>query len=417
MPPDPVQREIIENLTNILPVNYTITPEEWNNTIVPYIQNDLLVVSQEYSISDTVSGTKGKWSTIYGNVIMIDSGYILRVFSRNLINNMRRLSSVVVGSDLLFSNIENFTSQIEDANVNEYAMTSNIVFNDRHKFYTKNANRRSKDSLEIGRKIVNTVGIDKGAYLTLPLYQILEEYSITQIMVEVLFVAIVLLLLFLSIILIYSLMLTDVDERTFEFGMLRALGLKRMLIVALVLIQAFIFIIPGVIIALAIAYLLNLILYIVIFNYVNLFIDFDLPWEAIVLGVCIGTFLPILANSLPIQRALSKGLRDALNLYHHTISDIYINIIKLENMGTSLTQALIGLALAVCGVMAYYLIPYSFVFGNMRLFFYVLTFILLMMVFGIFYLLLFRFNHHNANYLPLSRKRNRLCFDFHILLR
>eukprot|EP00826_Nyctotherus_ovalis_P039027 TRINITY_DN3712_c0_g1_i4.p1 TRINITY_DN3712_c0_g1~~TRINITY_DN3712_c0_g1_i4.p1 ORF type:complete len:585 (-),score=86.99 TRINITY_DN3712_c0_g1_i4:1329-3083(-) len=384
MPSDPDQKQILEDIIARLPIDYTITPQQWNDTVVPYIQNNLLVVSNEYSIVDTVSGTKGKWSTAYGNVIMIDNAYIMKVFASSLRNNLKGLSSILTGSDLLLLSLENTVEQMESINTNEYAMTSNIVLHDRPELYMRNNNRRKKDALEISRRIIDVIGVDEGAYVTLPLYQMLEEFATIQIMLEILFVAIMLLLLFLSIILIYSLMLTDVDERTFEFGMLRALGLKRILIVGIVLIQAFIFIIPGVLTALAISYLLNLVVYMVIFKYTNTFISFDLPWEAILLGVCIGTFLPILANTVPIQRALSKSLRDALNLYHHAISDIYISIVKLENMGTSLTQALIGLMLVICGIMAYYLVPYSLVFENIRLFFYVLILILLLMVLGNF---------------------------------
>lgn len=46
----------------------------------------------------------------------------------------------------------------------------------------------------------------------------------------------VFLLIILSVILIYSLMLGDVDDKTYEFGMLRALGLKENSLISLILI-------------------------------------------------------------------------------------------------------------------------------------------------------------------------------------
>ena len=39
--------------------------------------------------------------------------------------------------------------------------------------------------------------------------------------------AAIFILLILSILLIYSLMISNVDEKTYEFGMLRALGFKK----------------------------------------------------------------------------------------------------------------------------------------------------------------------------------------------
>lgn len=41
-------------------------------------------------------------------------------------------------------------------------------------------------------------------------------------------------LFILSVILIYSLMVSDVDEKTYEFGMLRALGYRKNSLVSLI---------------------------------------------------------------------------------------------------------------------------------------------------------------------------------------
>ena len=164
--------------------------------------------------------------------------------------------------------------------------------------------------------------------------------------------------------------------------MLRALGLKQNLIIGLVLSQAAIFSFPGVLVALAISYVINILVYMILYSYIDIYLSFELPWLAIVVGVCVGTLVPVVANTLPIQRALSRALHDALNLYHHVITDLYISIIKLENMGTSLTQALIGLSLVVCGLLSYYIVPYALIFDNIRLFFYVLNIILMGMIFG-----------------------------------
>ena len=57
--------------------------------------------------------------------------------------------------------------------------------------------------------------------------------------------------------LIYSLMLSDVDEKTFEFGMLRALGFNTKNIMSTIVTSAFTFSIPGVISGLIVAFALN----------------------------------------------------------------------------------------------------------------------------------------------------------------
>jgi len=335
-------------------------------------------------IADTVTGNKGKWSASLGNIMMIDNAYVMNTLASNLRSNLQQFSGTIQGSDVLVSQMQNFTETLRNITINDYAMSSNIVFNNRPHLYMKNDNARKVEALEIGRRIANSIGIDGEAYITMPMFSALAEYKTFQILLEVLFASIMFLLLFLSLMLIYSLMITDVDERTFEFGMLRALGLKQTLIIGLVLIQAAIFSIPAVLIALCISYIFNIVVYMVIFQYTNCFLEFDLPWLAILIGVLMGTIVPVIANTLPIQRALSKALHDALNLYHHVISDIYISIVKLESMGTSLSQALIGFSLVVCGFLAYYMVPYALVYNNNRLFFYILNIILVGMIFGIF---------------------------------
>ena len=57
--------------------------------------------------------------------------------------------------------------------------------------------------------------------------------------------------------LIYSLMLSDVEERTYEFGMLRALGFNTKNVMMTIFIQAMIFAIPGVVFGLGMASVLN----------------------------------------------------------------------------------------------------------------------------------------------------------------
>ena len=56
---------------------------------------------------------------------------------------------------------------------------------------------------------------------------------------------IIIILLFLSILLIYSLLMINVDTRTFEVGVLRMIGSKRSGIVELMLLQAFSYAIPS----------------------------------------------------------------------------------------------------------------------------------------------------------------------------
>jgi ABC-type antimicrobial peptide transport system permease subunit len=60
-------------------------------------------------------------------------------------------------------------------------------------------------------------------------------------------------------------MLSEVDSKTYEYGMLRALGFKSSHLIGMITIQSLVFSIPGVALGLTVAYILNLFFRLVIF--------------------------------------------------------------------------------------------------------------------------------------------------------
>ncbi len=92
--------------------------------------------------------------------------------------------------------------------------------------------------------------------------------------------------------------------------------------------------------------------------------------------------MPVISNILPIQRALSKTLRDGLNLLRHSITDISVQIVKLENMGISLPQLVAAISLVICGFLAYYVVPLALYYQNFAAFSLVMNVIFLAMVLG-----------------------------------
>lgn len=80
---------------------------------------------------------------------------------------------------------------------------------------------------------------------------------------------------------------------------------------------------------------------------------------------------------IDIQRALSRTLRDALDIYHQVQSETTVRIIKLEALGLSPWQISASLMMVIMGFIVYYVIPYAFTFGDLPLFFLILIMILL----------------------------------------
>jgi ABC-type antimicrobial peptide transport system permease subunit len=61
-----------------------------------------------------------------------------------------------------------------------------------------------------------------------------------------------------------------VDEKTYEYSMLRALGLKENSVIVMVLVESFIFSVPALLLSFVIAYLINIITLTVIFYKISL---------------------------------------------------------------------------------------------------------------------------------------------------
>jgi len=64
---------------------------------------------------------------------------------------------------------------------------------------------------------------------------------------------------------------------------------------------------------------------------------------------------------------------------------------RLENMGMSVPQLLLGFLLVFMGILTYYFAPLSFIYRNFSLFFMILNFVLIMMILGLAFLSLLFF--------------------------
>lgn len=110
------------------------------------------------------------------------------------------------------------------------------------------------------------------------------------------------------------------------------------------------------------AYLINTGISYIIFNKSLVVTSYDLHWSAVVLALCLGILIPLISVYLPIQRAMSKTLRDSLDLYHRVVNEISVQVQKLEKLGVSFAQSCNAVVLILMGVVCYYFAPAAFVY-------------------------------------------------------
>lgn len=79
---------------------------------------------------------------------------------------------------------------------------------------------------------------------------LLQDFKLSQLSVtflQLIFNLVMLLLFAISVLLIYSLLMLSVESKSFEFGVMRMVGLAKDKVIALVILQSFMFVVPSII--------------------------------------------------------------------------------------------------------------------------------------------------------------------------
>ena len=138
-------------------------------------------------------------------------------------------------------------------------------------------------------------------YIT-PTASYLQTNIVFQDMLSAFNILVIMFLFLLAAIVIYSLMISDVNEQTYQFAMMRALGFRKEHLVVFIVLQAFSFAIPGLILGLVIALLLNDGLRESFYLTLQLAGDYGLPSSSILLTTfMVGIVIPLISNMGPAQ--------------------------------------------------------------------------------------------------------------------
>ncbi|KAI3632542.1 hypothetical protein MIR68_009648 [Amoeboaphelidium protococcarum] len=374
--PPALQQELVNNY-NATIINGTLYLN--TTTLIDRLQRfNQFNVNFECSVIDAIDSPSGVYPQSLGNVVYIEQDFAQQIiddYLNSIASQLLQLRNPLIP-----------TPQIQipsNIDIEYYAMLAAIVLKDRGVLYMQDEDGRSASIMAASNAIMSTVGVDYPIQLTDVLNQALSISQFIQIFLSEVFFTIVVVLIVLAFILITSLMTSDAEEKTFEYGMLRMLGLHSSSLIVLLIFQSLLFSIPAVVFGLLLCYMF----YIPIAYYLSLsvgvFINLNFAPSAIALGLICGLLLPIIGTVVPIRRSLSQTVRNALDMYHNSAQDSTLNIKRLEEIGLSLNQTAIAIFLVVAGFIVYYLIPLSFIFGDLSMFFRIMTVILLGMVFGL----------------------------------
>lgn len=208
--------------------------------IIPCISENLFTLKKSYKIAVAVDMTYGKWPEALGNSFFIDSQWIVPDL---IIMLKQRLQEVLTQHQFVDSvdAIDTFeelsalvVNRINLDRQNDYAFVVLGKMNNREDLYIYGKN----DQLIHSYNVFLWHFRQKAYSIWSPMFNAVEKLEYMNFQLGSIFFTIIFFLFLIDGILIYSMMLNDVEERTYEFAMLRTLGFKNSSLVTLLVIQA-----------------------------------------------------------------------------------------------------------------------------------------------------------------------------------
>lgn len=339
----------------------------------------------EAIVLDAVESPDGKWPSLMGNVVVMDSKYLPALLD-NVFENTPALQSLralrdlslIAGTALIPGT---FTSALERPN--EYAFTITVQYKDRINAYQKKRAEMLRDVIKFSDSVYETLGVDFDGENYVPLATYLN--TPIPVLFRQSFLIIDIMIIILACLLIYNLMLDNIADKVYEYGMIRALGLLKTDLSKILVFQALVYAIPGTGFGLVLGVLVFLGFGSLIASQASVDFPEQVPFamSAGLLGLGIGIAIPLFSNLLLVRTAMSSTLRDALDITTHALDSTKVTVVRLQNLGISGRVLSFGVACFAIGFVSYYLFPYALLYQDYDLAFGILTVIIIGMVLGL----------------------------------
>ncbi|KAI8922175.1 FtsX-like permease family-domain-containing protein [Powellomyces hirtus] len=351
-----------------------------------FITETLTNFTQEFRVVDAIDSVHGKYPKAIGNVAIMGVEAAQRMVNNFVAGSgvgagdaSGQATSALLGAIAVQNSpfLQNFT-----LNIKEYATTIVAIMKDRQFVYAQPPDTRRSQIVRFSNQVATYVGLDQPVDYTAVLLTALDATQFMQIFLGEVLVTVIVVLLALAVLLIFSLLLADVEEKTFEYGMLRSLGMRQPALVNLLFFQALWFSVPAISFGLLVSYVAFVPISYFLSQFAGVELDASMTAGAMSLGMCAGVLLPLFGTIMSTRKALGKTLRDALDVFRVSLNETFVRIDRLEKLGLSTTELIIAFVLIGMGFLVYYIVPLSFVFQDLKLFFRIMTIILLAMLLG-----------------------------------
>ena len=217
-----------------------------------------------FRVKDTYASPDGKFSQIYGNAVLIDCHYVLNNVITELFLVLAAEQSKLSPEayEYLLKALQHIQDEVNAKGINlcQLAYLMIGVLHDQSSYYLASYLDITQKILKRGNEIAQALTLNTNVTMSAPLEKQYASTSNLSAFLEGTLITIIIFLGILSAMLLYSLMLSDVDSKTYEYGMLRALGFRKNMLIGMIFEQSFSFSMPGIFLGVIIAWIFNVFL-------------------------------------------------------------------------------------------------------------------------------------------------------------
>ena len=244
-------------------------------------------------------------------------------------------------------------------------------------------NTIQSDMVKYSSNVVTALGILDSLQYETPIVRQLRRSRFTSMYLALILDILVLILTVLSTVLIYSLLMINVQTRTFEIAIRRMLGTSKRHIVLLLGVQALSYSIPALVVGMTVSHF-GAVALIKLFSerMSGITIEGGLSARGVLYGIILGLLIPICASIGPINIALKKRLVQALETKRPALA-VSFKISRNDNGKINKPSIVVGFCLALFGFIIYYFLPLALLSFNVTLLGSIFLFILLGLLFGL----------------------------------
>ncbi|EFC50030.1 FtsX domain-containing protein [Naegleria gruberi] len=322
-----------------------------------------------FKIKDILSTNYRKMEYSVNNYIFIDYNNFLKSITKYLNLNY---------------NFE-IKKQIEQLNLREYSpiLYFNLSPTRIQKYNLQQFSQVKEMIVKFGSSISYFIGFNQISQ-NYPILVYLNDLRFVSMFLGLIINIIITILTILSTILIYSLLMINVENRTFEIGVLRMIGMHRKGVVQLIIQQAFLYSIPGLVIGLFLGGMIYIgISYLLSYFFETNEISRLLDYTSVIVSICLGILIPLLASLLPIKAALGQNLHDSLDTERSKTKSVEYSIERNSETSISTSLVVIPGLIVISGFCVYYFFPLSLLTLNLNFLLTMFFAVLLGMLLGL----------------------------------